>query len=98
MKIYTRKVHILHEFSDTIRRKIDDIELTWIGNFLIRKNKKELNNKISYSIERGIYCTYDDYIHVLQKNIDLGCKRFNFVISGFNDEKETFMEKITPSF
>jgi len=96
---YTRKVHILHEYCDTLGRKIDDIELSWSGNFLIAENKIELNKKIStYSMERGIYCTYDNCIDVLQDYIDLGCKQFIFVISGFNDEKETFMEEIASSF
>ncbi|MFW9881097.1 MAG: LLM class flavin-dependent oxidoreductase [Candidatus Thorarchaeota archaeon] len=95
---YTRKVHILHEHCDTIGRKIDDIELSWSGNFLIGKNKEELNKKLSYIMESGIYCTYDNCINVLQKYVDLGCKRFNFVIGGFNDEKEIFMEEIASSF
>ncbi len=96
---YTRKVHILHEYCDALGRKIDDIELSWSGNFLIAKNEIELNKKIStYGAEKGIYCTYDNCIEVLQKYIDVGCTQFIFVISGFNDEKETFMEEITPSF
>jgi hypothetical protein len=49
-------------------------------------------------MERGIYCTYDNCIDVLQDYVDLGCTQFIFVISGFNDEKETFMEEIASSF
>ena len=42
---YRRKVNILHEHCDAIGRNIDDIELSWGGNFLIGKNEKELTKK-----------------------------------------------------
>ena len=96
---YTRKVNILNEHCDTIGRKFDDIQLSWSGNFLIGKNKSELNNKIrTYGGEKGIHCTYDNCINILQDYIDLGCTQFLFVISGFNEEKEKFMEDIASSF
>jgi len=96
---YTRKVQILQEHCDVLGRKIDDIELSWSGNFLIRKNKKDLNKIIgAFGTEKGISCTYDNCIDVLQEYVDLGCKQFIFVISGFNDEKETFIDEIASSF
>ncbi|MFX0081494.1 MAG: TIGR03560 family F420-dependent LLM class oxidoreductase [Candidatus Hodarchaeota archaeon] len=96
---YKRKVHILQEYCDILERKIEDIELSWSGNFLIGKNKIDLNKKISaLGVEKGIYCTYDNCINVLQEYVDLGCKQFIFVITGFKDEKETFMEEIASSF
>ena len=96
---YKRKVHILREHCDTLGRKFEDIELSWSGNFLIGKNKMDLNKKIStFGVEKGIYCTYDNCIDVLQEYIDLGCKQFIFVITGFKDEKKTFMEEIASSF
>ena len=96
---YRRKVNILHEHCDAIGRNIDDIELSWGGNFLIGKNEKELNKKLSrHGGEKGIQCTYDNCIEILQEYIDTGCTHFIFVISGFNDEKETFMEEIASSF
>ena len=96
---YTRKVRILQQHCDDLGRKMDDIELSWSGPFLIGKDKGELNKKIRlYGGESSIFCTYDNCIEVLQKYIDLGCQQFVFVISGFNDEKETFMDKIGSSF
>jgi alkanesulfonate monooxygenase SsuD/methylene tetrahydromethanopterin reductase-like flavin-dependent oxidoreductase (luciferase family) len=96
---YARKVNILKEHCDAIGRKFEDIELSWSGNFLIAKDKIDLNKKISkYGVEKGIYCTYENCINILQKYIDLGCTQFLFVISGFNDEKEHFMQDIASSF
>ncbi len=96
---YKRKVNILQEHCDNIGRKIDDLELSWSGTFLIAKDEKKLNKRISlYGREKGIFCTYNDCIGILQDYIDLGCKQFIFVISGFNDEKETFMDEIASSF
>ncbi len=96
---YKRKVSILHEYCDNLGRKIDDLELSWSGPFLIGKDKIQLNKKISqYGNDNGISCTYDKCIKILQEFIDLGCKQFIFVISGFNDEKETFMDEIGSSF
>lgn len=96
---YRRKVNILQEHCDNIGRSMDDIELSWSGPFLIGKDKEQLNNKIrQYGGERGIMCTYDNCINILQEFIDLGCQQFIFVVSGFNDEKETFMDEIASSF
>lgn len=96
---YKRKVSILHEYCDDLGRKIDDLELSWSGPFLIGKDKIQLNKKISqYGNDKGISCIYDNCIKTLQEFIDLGCKQFIFVISGFNDEKETFMDEIGSSF
>ena len=96
---YKRKVRILHEHCDNLGRKIDDLELSWSGPFLIGKDEIQLKKKISlYGRESGIFCTYNDCIGILQDYIDLGCKQFIFVISGFNDEKETFMDEIASSF
>jgi alkanesulfonate monooxygenase SsuD/methylene tetrahydromethanopterin reductase-like flavin-dependent oxidoreductase (luciferase family) len=96
---YTRKVDILKEQCDAIGRKFEDITLSWSGNFLIAKDKVEMNKKISnYGAEKGINCTYDNCIKVLQEYIDLGCTQFIFVISGFNEEKERFMQEIASSF
>ncbi|MFX1324752.1 MAG: TIGR03560 family F420-dependent LLM class oxidoreductase [Promethearchaeota archaeon] len=96
---YKRKVRILQEHCDNIGRSMDDIELSWSGPFLIGKDKEQLNKKIRlYGGERGIWCTYDNCINVLQEFIDLGCHQFIFVVSGFNDEKESFMEEIATSF
>lgn len=96
---YRRKVNILQEHCDNIGRSMDDIELSWSGPFLIGKDKEQLNNKIrQYGGERGILCTYDNCINILQEFIDLGCQQFIFVVSGFNDEKETFMDEIASSF
>ncbi|MFW9895901.1 MAG: LLM class flavin-dependent oxidoreductase [Candidatus Thorarchaeota archaeon] len=96
---YTRKVKILQEHCDNLRRRLDDIKLSWSGPFLISKDEKQLNKKIGiYGRERGIFCTYDNCIGVLQEFIDLGCEQFVFVLSGFKDEKETFMDEIGSSF
>jgi alkanesulfonate monooxygenase SsuD/methylene tetrahydromethanopterin reductase-like flavin-dependent oxidoreductase (luciferase family) len=96
---YTRKVQILQEHCDALGRKIDDIELSWSGNFLIKKNKNDLNKIIgAFGTEIGISCTYDNCIDVLQEYVDVGCSQFIFVISGFNDEKETFIDEIASSF
>jgi F420-dependent oxidoreductase-like protein len=96
---YRRKVKILHEHCDTLGRKIDDIKLSWSGPFLIDKAKNQLNRRIiRYGQDRGIICTYDNCIEKLQEFIDVGCTQFVFVISGFNDEKETFMKEIGSSF
>lgn len=96
---YRRKVKILHEHCDNLGRKTDDIQLSWSGPFLIGKDKNQLNKKIGrYGQDRGIVCTYDNCIKVLQEYIDVGCTQFVFVISGFKDEKETFMEEIGSSF
>ena len=95
---YKRKVSILQEYCDNLGRKMDDLELSWSGPFLIAKDKKQLNKKISlYGRNKGIFCTYNNCIGILQDFIDLGCKQFIFVISGFNDEKETFMDEIASS-
>ncbi|MHA2394697.1 MAG: TIGR03560 family F420-dependent LLM class oxidoreductase [Promethearchaeota archaeon] len=96
---YTRKVRILQEHCDSLGRRMDDIELSWSGPFLIGKDNQQLNKKIrQYGRDKGIFCTYDNCIGILQDYIDIGCKQFIFVISGFNDEKETFMEEIGSSF
>ncbi len=96
---YKRKVSILQEYCDNLGRKIDSLELSWSGPFLIGKDKKELSKKIRlYGRESGIFCTYNNCIGILQDFIDLGCRQFIFVISGFNDEKETFMDEIASSF
>ncbi|MFW9867866.1 MAG: LLM class flavin-dependent oxidoreductase [Candidatus Thorarchaeota archaeon] len=96
---YTRKVKILQEHCDNIGRKTDDIALSWSGPFLIGKDKQQLNKKISlYGRENGIFCTYDNCINILQEYINLGCEQFVFIISGFNDEKERFMNEIASSF
>ena len=96
---YTRKVSILHEYCDNLGRKIEDLKLSWSGPFLIAKDKNQLNKKINlYEREKGIFCTYDNCIEILEDYIDLGCEQFIFVISEFNDEKETFMEEIGSSF
>lgn len=96
---YTRKVSILKEHCDTIGRKFEDIKLSWSGNFIISRDKTDLNKTIgTFGLEGGIYCTYDNCINVLQEYIDLGCTQFLFVISGFNHEKETFMKEIGSSF
>jgi F420-dependent oxidoreductase-like protein len=96
---YRRKVKILEENCDSLERKISDIELSWSGNFLIGKNEKRLNKKIStYGVENMIVCTYKNCIEILQDYIDAGCKHFIFSLYTFNDEKETFMEEIAPSF
>jgi len=96
---YKRKVNILKEHCDNLERKIDDIELSWSGNFLIGKNEKQLNKKISsYGTENSIYCTYDNCIDILQEYVDSGCEHFIFSLYSFNDEKETFMEEIASSF
>ncbi len=96
---YKRKVSILQEYCDDLGRKIDDLELSWSGPFLIGKDKTQLNKKINlYGREKGIFCTYNTCIGILQDFIDLGCKQFIFVISGFNDEKEVFMDEIASSF
>ncbi|MFX1457084.1 MAG: TIGR03560 family F420-dependent LLM class oxidoreductase [Promethearchaeota archaeon] len=96
---YTRKVNILQEHCDNLGRRLDDIKLSWSGPFLIAKDEKQLNKRIGiYGRERGIFCTYDNCIGVLQEFIDLGCEQFVFVLSGFKDEKETFMDEIGSSF
>lgn len=96
---YRQKVKILHEHCDNLGRKIDDIKLSWSGPFLIDKAKNQLNRRIiRYGQDRGIICTYDNCIEKLQEFIDVGCTQFVFVISGFNDEKETFMKEIGSSF
>jgi hypothetical protein len=61
-----RKVYIMLK----IGRKIDAIELSWSGNFLIGKDDKQLNKKIrSYGGENNIRCTYDNCIEILQEYI-----------------------------
>jgi len=80
-------------------RKIDDIELSWSGNFLIGKDDKQLNKKIrSYGRENTLLCTYYNCIEILQEYVDSGCTHFIFSLYSFNDEKETFMEEIASSF
>ncbi|MHA1915844.1 MAG: TIGR03560 family F420-dependent LLM class oxidoreductase [Promethearchaeota archaeon] len=96
---YRRKVSILHEHCDNLGRKREDIKLSWSGPFLIGKDKNQVNKRIGrYGQDRGIVCTYNNCIEVLQDYIDVGCTQFIFVISGFNEEKETFMEEIGSSF
>jgi alkanesulfonate monooxygenase SsuD/methylene tetrahydromethanopterin reductase-like flavin-dependent oxidoreductase (luciferase family) len=96
---YRRKVHILREHCDKLGRKFEEIELSWSGNFVIGRNKMDLNKKIgSFGVGGGIYCTYENCIDVLQEYIDLGCKQFIFVITGFKDEKEKFIKEIASSF
>jgi len=96
---FRRKVKILKEHCYNLERKIDDIELSWSGNILIAKNEKELNKKISrYGKDINFVCTYDNCTEMLQAYIDSGCKHFIFSLYTFNEEKETFMEEIAPSF
>ncbi|HEC39801.1 hypothetical protein LCGC14_0482140 [marine sediment metagenome] len=96
---YKRKVNILKEHCDKIERKIDDIELSWSGNFLIGKNEKQLKKKIStYGTENSILCTHSTCIEILQDYVDSGCTHFIFSLHSFNDEKEIFMEEIASSF
>ena len=96
---FRRKVKILKEHCYNLERKIDDIELSWSGNILIAKNEKELNKKISrYGKDISFVCTYDNCTEMLQAYIDSGCKHFIFSLYTFNEEKETFMEEIAPSF
>ena len=96
---FRRKVKILKEHCYNLERKIDDIELSWTGNILIGKNETQLNKKIrTYGVENMLLCTYNNCIEILQDYIDSGCKHFIFSLYTFNDEKETFMEEIAPSF
>ena len=77
-----KKIYVVLKFG----RKIDDIELSWSGNFLIGKNKKQLNKKLSrYGVENGIWCTYDNCIEILQDFVDSGCKEFIFSLYIFNE-------------
>ncbi|MFX1574479.1 MAG: TIGR03560 family F420-dependent LLM class oxidoreductase [Promethearchaeota archaeon] len=96
---YRRKVNILHEYCEELGRKFDDIELSWSGPFLIEKDETQLNKKIRISgREKGIFCTYNNGIEILQEYVDLGCSQFIFTLDTFNEEKETFMEEIASSF
>ncbi len=96
---YRRKVNILQEYCEKLERKIDDIELSWSGPFLIGKNKTDLSKKISrYGVVNSILCTYNNCIEILQDYIDSGCSQFIFTLNCFNEEKETFMEEIASSF
>ena len=96
---FRRKVKILKEHCYNLERKIDDIELSWSGNILIGKNETQLNKKIRmYGVENMLLCTYNNCIEILQDYIDSGCKHFIFSLYTFNEEKETFMEEIAPSF
>ncbi|MFX1569313.1 MAG: TIGR03560 family F420-dependent LLM class oxidoreductase [Promethearchaeota archaeon] len=96
---YKRKVNILQKYCDNLGRKMDDISLSWTGNILIGKNEKDLNKKIrKYGKDISFACTYNNCIEMLQNYIDVGCNEFIFSLYTFNDEKETFIEEIAPSF
>ncbi|KKM65360.1 hypothetical protein LCGC14_1492040 [marine sediment metagenome] len=78
---------------------MNNIELSWSGNILIGKNKEQLNKKIDkFGKDIKFMCTYDNCIEILQSFIDMGCNEFIFSLYTFNEEKETFIEEIAPSF
>lgn len=96
---YKRKVDILTRYCHEFDRRIEDLELSWSGNLILADDEKQLKRKIKkYKAQRGMAMTYDECLDRLQRYVDLSCTHFIFSLGTFNDEKETFIEKIASSF
>lgn len=107
VETYKRKVDILTKYCDEYGKRIEEIELSWAGNLILAEDKRRLNKKIARYLKenriyatdhKGIVSTYDDCVEKLQTYIDIGCTHFVFLLQTFNEDKESFIEKIAPSF
>lgn len=66
---------------------------------ILAEDEERLKRKIEkLKIRNAISCTYDECAGRLQEYVDLGCRHFIFTLRTFNEEKESFIEKIGSSF